>query len=76
MRSRIFRLCLSSTLFSAAFLSSGAQQQSYTFKSNAELVLVNVTVRDKSSQFVRNLKADDFTVLEDGKPHERDPGQH
>ena len=68
MRTIIFRLCLSSTLFSAAFLSSGAQQQSYTFKSNAELVLVNVTVRDKSGQFVRNLKADDFTVLEDGKP--------
>lgn len=67
MRTRIFRLCLSSALLSAAFLSPVAQQQSYTFKSNAELILVNVSVRDKSGQFVRNLKADDFTVLEDGK---------
>jgi VWFA-related protein len=44
-----------------------AQQQSYTFKSNAELVLVNVGVRDKSGRFVRNLKTEDFTLLEDGK---------
>jgi VWFA-related protein len=44
-----------------------AQQQSYTFKSNAELVLVNVEVRDKGGRFVRNLKAEDFTLLEDGK---------
>jgi len=47
-----------------------AQQQSYTFKSNAELVLVNVGVRDKSGRLVRNLKPEDFTVLEDGKPQQ------
>jgi VWFA-related protein len=33
-----------------------------------ELVLTNVTVRDKDGKFVRGLKADDFTVLEDNKP--------
>lgn len=54
-------------LLSASVLTSVAQQQSYTFKSNAELVLVNVSVRDKGGQFVRDLKADDFTLLEDGK---------
>ena len=33
-----------------------------------ELVLVNVTVRDKNGNFVRDLKPEDFNVLEDGKP--------
>ncbi len=54
-------------LFAYFVTAAQAQQQSYTFKSNAELVLVNVGVRDKSGRFVRNLKAEDFTLLEDGK---------
>src|SRR5512142_2699220 len=37
------------------------------FKSNLELVLVNVVVHDKDGRIVRNLKRDDFTVVEDGK---------
>lgn len=48
-----------------------AQQLStrpYSFQSLSELVLVNVTVRDKKGDLVRNLTADDFTVLEEGKP--------
>lgn len=67
MRTWVLRSCLSSMLLSASVLTSVAQQQSYTFKSNAELVLVNVSVRDKGGQFVRDLKANDFTLLEDGK---------
>jgi VWFA-related protein len=39
----------------------------YTFRSQSELVLVNVTVRDKDGNLVRDLKRDDFTVLEDNK---------
>ena len=39
----------------------------YTFKSESDLVLVNVTARDKKGALVRDLKAEDFTVLEDGK---------
>ena len=66
-RINIFRCCLLWLALSAPILSPAAQQQSYTFKSNADLVLVNVSVRDKSGQFIRNLKAGDFTVLEDGK---------
>jgi VWFA-related protein len=38
-----------------------------TFTSNVELVLVNVVVRDKDGNIVRNLTRDDFTVIEDGK---------
>jgi VWFA-related protein len=47
-----------------------AQQPStgYTFKAQAELVLVNVTVRDKQGNPVRDLKPEDFSVLEDNKP--------
>jgi VWFA-related protein len=44
------------------------QQANYTFRAETEIVLVNVSVRDKSGNFVRNLKADDFKVVEDGKP--------
>ena len=40
----------------------------YTFKSQSELVLVNISVRDKSGNLVRDLKPEDFTVLEDNKP--------
>ncbi len=35
-----------------------------------ELVLVNVTVRDKNGNPVRDLKPEDFTVLEDSKPQQ------
>ncbi len=40
----------------------------YTFKAKAELVLVNVSVRDAGGNLVRDLKPEDFTVLEDNKP--------
>src|SRR5690242_1921201 len=35
-----------------------------------ELVLVNVLARDKSGNLVKNLKKEDFTLLEDGKKQE------
>jgi VWFA-related protein len=47
-----------------------AQQSSqtpYTLKARSELVLVNVTARDKKGALVKDLTAADFTVLEDGK---------
>lgn len=40
----------------------------YTFHAQSELVLVNVTARDKEGNFVRDLRPEDFTVLEDNKP--------
>jgi VWFA-related protein len=45
-----------------------AQEPNYTFKATTELVLVNVTARDKDGNLVRDLKLDDFTILEDNKP--------
>jgi len=40
----------------------------YVFRVQSDLILVNVTVRDKSGNFIRGLKPGDFTVLEDNKP--------
>jgi VWFA-related protein len=42
----------------------------YTFRATTELVLVNVTVRDRNGNPVRDLKREDFTVLEDNKPQQ------
>jgi VWFA-related protein len=43
------------------------QQADYTFRVQSDLVLVNVTVRDKNGNIVPNLKPEDFTILEDNK---------
>ncbi len=61
-------VALSATI---ALLGSDAipqQQEGYTFRVESELVLVNVTVRDKNGNFVGGLKPQDFTILEDNKP--------
>jgi len=47
---------------------SPSQQSDYTFHSESDLVLVNVTVKDKSGKFVPGLKPENFTILEDNKP--------
>jgi VWFA-related protein len=57
---------LTFVLLSAA--SPSQQQSEYVFRTGSELVLVNVTVRDKSGKFVPGLKPEDFTILEDNKP--------
>jgi VWFA-related protein len=45
-------------------------QNGYLFRSRSELVLVNVTVRDRNGNLVRDLKREDFAVLEDSKPQQ------
>ena len=47
---------------------SPSQQSDYVFHAESDLVLVNVTVRDKSGKFVPGLKPEDFTIFEDNKP--------
>ena len=55
-------------------LSAAGQQQPaqpakrVTFTANANLVIVDVTVKDKSGKAIDSLTENDFTVLEDGKP--------
>ncbi len=48
--------------------SPSQQQSDYVFRAESDLVLVNVTVKDKSGKFVPGLKPQDFTILEDNKP--------
>src|SRR5262245_6969194 len=45
----------------------GPDNKPFVIKTNTEIVLVNVQVRDGKGNFVRDLKQDDFTVTEDGK---------
>ncbi len=50
---------------------AGVQQtaQGYTLSVNANIVLTNVVVRDrKTGAIVKNLKASDFEIFENGKP--------
>src|SRR3984957_6612909 len=46
---------------------SSQQNSDYTLRVESELVLVNVTVKDKSGNIIANLKPEDFTILEDNK---------
>jgi VWFA-related protein len=59
-------LLLTLSLLSAAAPSE--QQSDYLIHVQSELVLVNVTVRDKNGKFVQGLKPENFTILEDNKP--------
>ena len=52
-----------------ALLIAGLPQK-FTLRTETELVLVNVSVRDSNGNFVRDLKKEDFMLLEDGKPQE------
>ena len=44
------------------------QDSGYVLHVESDLVLVNVTVRDKNGNFVSGLKLENFTILEDNKP--------
>ena len=47
-----------------------------TFTSSTNLVIVDVTVKDKSGKAINGLKPEDFTVLEDGKRQKIDVFEH
>ncbi len=69
------RSSIVSALLVIVMLCTGVNSQEpssteYTFRSRTELVLVNVTVRDKNGNPVRDLKREDFTLLEDNKPQQ------
>jgi len=62
---------MTKTVRRVLFLSLAAaalSAQQTTFSVDTKLVVVNVTVKDKSGRLVTNLKAEDFQILEDGVP--------
>jgi VWFA-related protein len=54
-------------LFLLSILAASYGQQA-TFKASARLVVLNVFAKDKSGKDLTNLRKEDFTVFEDGKP--------
>jgi VWFA-related protein len=65
LTTRTIRLLTRAALFTVAML---AQQRDLVFRANSNLVIVDVFVRDHSGKEIADLKKEDFTLLEDGKP--------
>jgi VWFA-related protein len=69
-RNRYADNAVASLLTLALLCPSSPSQQpiDYVFHAESDLVLVNVTVRDKSGHFLQGLKPENFSILEDNKP--------
>src|ERR1039458_9949595 len=62
-------LALPGSLFAQEGQVSTGQDSGYVLRSESDLVLTNVVVRDsKTGEPVLGLKPSDFTILENGKP--------
>ena len=61
---RAFVAALASDTRAAAFLA----RQEPTFSTDVKVVNVFATVRDKKGQIVKDLKKEDFSLVEDGRP--------
>src|ERR1043166_8272014 len=76
LRQMISMLQVCALVFSSVRAQTPAQQPQedknkqglYSIRVESELVLVNVVARDKQGKLVSDLKRDEFTLLEDGKP--------
>src|SRR5260370_25580377 len=55
-------------LITAVALVASGQQPATVFKTTTNLVVLDVTIRDRSGKEITGLKKEDFTVIEDGKP--------
>jgi VWFA-related protein len=44
--------------------------KTFKFEASAQLVVINVSAKDKNGKPIQDLRASDFTVTEDGKPQE------
>ncbi|HSW48953.1 MAG TPA: VWA domain-containing protein [Bryobacteraceae bacterium] len=67
--------CVVAALLAWLLAASGQQQQNapliqqpYKLETTTQLVVVNVSAKDRSGNPIENLKPSDFTVTEDGKP--------
>jgi len=66
---RVAAVTLAAVTFGATVLAQDkpSGQGGFTFKTSVDLVNVNATVTDGSGHFVPGLRADDFTIDEDGE---------
>ena len=62
---RTFRFLLATVLLATSAQST--QQDDDVVRVNSDLVVLNLTVTDKSGQYVKGLRVSDFKVYEDGK---------
>jgi VWFA-related protein len=65
---RMLALLLSAALAAPAVAQN--DNPGFTLKVKTEFVLVNVTARDRNGNLVKDLKREDFTVLEENKPQQ------
>ena len=61
-------LAIATLLTSSFFLFSSDFQDQPIFRSNSELVVLHVSVRDRGGRYVTGLTKDAFTVIDDAKP--------
>ena len=61
------RLTVVGLSFVLAFGNIQAQQTPVTFTSNTTLVIIDVSIKDKSGKVIEDLKKGDFALTEDGK---------
>src|SRR5258708_21456580 len=63
--------CIAAMLLPAAIAQDAAQSRqpgAFRFRVDTEVVLVNAVARDKQGKAITDLKSEDFTLFEDGKP--------
>jgi VWFA-related protein len=64
----VFALIAVAALLPATPSARQSLQRRSAFRTGVELIYVNVVVRDGNGNIVRNLKQEDFTLVEDDKP--------
>jgi Ca-activated chloride channel family protein len=66
------RMAMAGAVAAVVSLSAAPQERptgaGFSFRTGVELINVSVTVTDEHGRFVPSLRADDFTIAEDGKP--------
>ncbi|MBV8206256.1 MAG: VWA domain-containing protein [Acidobacteria bacterium] len=65
---KLMAMAMAALMLQPASAFPEAQKAPFRLSVNSELVLVNVIARDRQGNFIRDLKPEDFTVSEDGKP--------